>query len=122
MGKKYEVICSAVNGKQKIYGAGDIVDENDFIAGVAEGYVKTEHMKVCDKATTTKLQKLDSELSEKDEADLKSKLARIAEENEAKEGRKEKDRKKEVADKKISDKELKAKEAAEEEIEKANRS
>lgn len=46
MGKKYKVICSAVNGKQKIYKAGDVVNENDFIDGHAGKYVESGHLEL----------------------------------------------------------------------------
>ena len=43
--KSYEVVCIAVSGlNKKVFGAGDIVTEDQFPAGHAEKYLKSGHL------------------------------------------------------------------------------
>jgi hypothetical protein len=93
MGKKYKVICSAVNGKQKIYSFDDFVDESDFIEGHAEGYVKSGHMEHASKKDSVKLEKVTDTLSEKDKKDGEEKAKLKADKAD-----KEADEEKEIAD------------------------
>jgi hypothetical protein len=78
MGKKYQVICLNVGGKNnKVFKNKDFVDAEDFEEGVAEQLVKSNHLKSATKQQSDKISKEVSDLSKKDKEEAGEKSAQI---------------------------------------------